>query len=85
VTLTVFNILGQEVATLVNGNSAAGTFQAVWNGKDNLGRAVSSGVYMNKLHATAGSTEFLQTRKMLLLKSNTVVIPNPMYMCSVTI
>jgi len=68
VTLTVFNILGQEVATLVNGNSAAGTFQAVWNGKDNLGRAVSSGVYMYKLHATAGSTEFLQTRKMLLLK-----------------
>jgi hypothetical protein len=68
VTLTVFNILGQEVATLVNGNSAAGIFQAVWNGKDNLGRAVASGVYMYKLHATAGSTEFLQTRKMLLLK-----------------
>jgi hypothetical protein len=68
VTLAVFNILGQEVATLVNGNSAAGTFQVVWNGKDNLGRAVSSGVYMYKLHATAGSTEFLQTRKMLLLK-----------------
>jgi hypothetical protein len=68
VTLKVFNILGQEVATLFDGTSAAGTFDAVWDGKDNLGRAVASGVYMYKLHATGGSTEFLQTRKMLLLK-----------------
>jgi fibronectin type 3 domain-containing protein len=68
VTLKVFNLLGQEVTTLVAGNSAAGTFQVVWNGKDNLGRSVSSGVYMYKLHATAGTTEFSQVRKMLLLK-----------------
>jgi flagellar hook assembly protein FlgD len=68
VTLKVFNVLGQEVATLVDGNSAAGTFEVEWNGKDNLGRAVSSGVYMYKLHATAGATEFSQVKKMLLLK-----------------
>jgi hypothetical protein len=68
VTLEVYNVLGQVVATLFNGNSAAGTFEVTWNGKDDLGRAVSSGVYIYKLHATAGATEFTQARKMLLLK-----------------
>jgi hypothetical protein len=68
VTLTVFNVLGQEVATLVNGNVAAGTYSVVWSGTDNLGRTVASGVYMYKLHATAGLTEFSQVRKMLLIK-----------------
>jgi hypothetical protein len=68
VTLSVYNVLGQEVATLFNGTSAAGTFEIVWNGKDNFGRLVSSGVYMYKLHATAGATEFTQAKKMLLLK-----------------
>ena len=68
VLLKVYNVLGQEVATLFNGNSPAGTFQVVWNGKDDLGRAVSSGVYIYRLRATAGSAEFNQTRKMLLLK-----------------
>lgn len=68
VTLKVFNILGQEVATLVNGYSAAGAFEVEWNGKDNVGRSVASGVYLYRLHATAGATDFLQMKKMLLLK-----------------
>ena len=68
VTLKVFNILGQEVATLVNGNSAAGSFEVQWNGKDNLGRPVSSGIYIYRLHAVAGNTDFEQMKKMVLLK-----------------
>lgn len=68
VTLKVFNVLGQEVATLVNGNNAAGTFEVVWNGKDNLGRSVASGIYIYRMHASAGTTEFTQVRKMLMLK-----------------
>ncbi len=68
VTLQIYNVLGQVVATLVNGYSAAGTFNVTWNGKDDLGRAAASGVYIYRLHATAGTTEFTQARKMLLLK-----------------
>jgi len=68
VTLKIYNVLGQEVATLVNGNSPAGAFQVVWNGKDASGRSVASGLYVYRLHATASGTEFTQARKMLLLK-----------------
>ena len=68
VSLQIYNVLGQVVATLVNGNSAAGTFNVTWNGKDDLGRPAASGVYIYRLHATSGTTEFTQARKMLLLK-----------------
>ena len=68
VSLQIYNVLGQVVATLVNGNSGAGTFNVTWNGKDDLGRPAASGVYIYRLHATAGTTEFTQARKMLLLK-----------------
>ncbi len=68
VTLKVFNVLGQEVATLINGNVAEGSYNIIWNGKDNLGRQVSTGVYIYKMHATAGTTEFSQMKKMVMLK-----------------
>jgi hypothetical protein len=68
VTLKIYNVLGQEVATLYNGVAAAGSYNVVWNGRDNSGRTVASGVYMYKLQANAGSTEFSQVRKMLLMK-----------------
>ena len=59
VTLRVYNILGEEVATLVAGDHAAGTFSTSW---DASGHA--SGVYSYRL--TAG--EYVQTRKMVLLR-----------------
>jgi flagellar hook assembly protein FlgD len=68
VTLKIFNVLGQEVATLFNGAAAAGSYDIVWNGKDNSGKSVASGVYLYKLQANAGSTEFSQVRKMVLMK-----------------
>jgi hypothetical protein len=68
VTLTVYNMLGQEIATLVNEGRAAGTHDILWNGTDMHGRSVASGVYMYRLRAVAGSTEFTQVRKMLLMK-----------------
>ncbi len=64
VTLTVHNILGQKVATLVNTLRPPGNHTARWNGRDSRGRAVSSGVYFYRL-TTEG---FVDTRKMLLLK-----------------
>ncbi len=60
VTLTVFNMLGQEVATLVSGRLNAGAHQFVWQGGEQ-----SSGVYFYRLVSGDG---FSQTRKMILLR-----------------
>ncbi len=64
VTLTVYNILGQPVRTLVNTIQDAGEYQAVWDGKNNSGQAVASGIYLCRLEA--GSV--VKTRKMNLLR-----------------
>lgn len=66
VTLTVFNILGQEVARPVNGIKAPGTYEVPWD----AGR-LASGVYFYRLDATSISDptkHFSQTRKMLFAK-----------------
>jgi len=59
VTLTVHDLLGREVATLVNGQMSAGTHTQSWSAD-----GLAAGVYMYTL--TAG--EFSQTNKMLYLK-----------------
>ena len=47
--LIVYNAAGQVVRTLVDGNIAAGTHQISWDGTDNMGRNVASGVYVYRL------------------------------------
>ena len=64
VELKVFNIMGQEVTTLVNGWQKAGYRSVVWDGRDNSGHPVASGVYFYKLRAG----EFNSIKKMVLLK-----------------
>jgi len=64
VKLAVYNLLGQEVKTLINKNHEAGRFNLTWDGKDNLGQAVPSGVYFYRIQAEG----FTQTKKMLLLQ-----------------
>ena len=64
VRLVIYNALGQEVRTLINGVQPAGFHRIVWDSRDNMGRQVSSGIYLYRL--VAG--EFLDTRKMLILK-----------------
>jgi hypothetical protein len=59
VTLKLFNILGQEVATLVNEEQKAGYKSVDWDGSN-----VSSGVYFYRMQAG----DFMQTRKLVLLK-----------------
>ena len=58
-TLKVYDILGMEVATLVNSEKPAGTYEVTFNAA-----LLSSGVYFYKLQ----SGGFLQTRKMIILK-----------------
>ena len=68
--LTVFDLSGRVVTNLVNKNITAGTHHTIWNGKDNKGRQVSSGVYLYTLMATSNETGkmFTQSNKMVLLK-----------------
>jgi hypothetical protein len=64
VQLKIYNILGQEVTTLVNEVQSAGQYKVQWNGKNSAGQKVCSGVYLYRLQA--GS--FISTKKLLLLK-----------------
>jgi hypothetical protein len=64
VRLSVYNLLGQFVSVLVNGELPAGTKEVAWNGMDQNGRNVTSGVYFYKLETPQGAV----TRKMILVK-----------------
>ena len=64
VRLVVYNLLGQQVKTLVDETVDAGAYTAVWDGRDALGNAVASGVYMYRMEGNG----FSQVRRMLFLK-----------------
>ena len=64
VKIVVFNILGNKVATLVNGKHVAGTHSVVWDSKDYSGNLAANGVYFYKIT----TPEFSETKKMLLMK-----------------
>ncbi|MEW6756429.1 MAG: FlgD immunoglobulin-like domain containing protein, partial [Candidatus Latescibacterota bacterium] len=68
VELAVYNLAGQRVATLVRGERGAGTHAAIWDGRDEDGRPLATGVYLCHLRAggQAGGRE--QTRKVLLVR-----------------
>ena len=51
VSLRIYNTLGQEVATLVDGHQGAGYQSVVWNGRDNSGSTVASGMYIYRMRA----------------------------------
>jgi flagellar hook assembly protein FlgD len=70
VKLSVFNILGQLVATLVNGQVEAG-YQAVeWNTDNSSGISLPSGIYIYRIDATSSTSgkSFSQVKKMVLMK-----------------
>ncbi len=64
VELVIYNINGQKVRTLVDGEMAADNHSVKWNGRDDRGNSVSSGTYFYRLQ----TSETSQTRKMLMLK-----------------
>lgn len=64
VSLEVYNILGQKVRTLKRGHAPEGEHQVVWDGRNDTGHAVGSGVYLVRLHTPSG-TRF---RKVMMLK-----------------
>ena len=62
--LTIYNILGRRVRTLLNEEKLPGHYKVTWDGKDEKGNEVGSGVYLYKLKAG----EYEQVKKMVLLK-----------------
>ena len=66
ISLIVYNLLGQRVRVLAEGNRQAGYYQVAWDGRDDSGREVSSGVYCSRL--VVNGSEFTAVRKMVLMK-----------------
>lgn len=64
VNLTIYNTAGQKVRELVSGSQAAGKHSAVWNGRDESGKPVSSGVYIAQLKMEGK----VESRRMMLVK-----------------
>jgi hypothetical protein len=64
VSVDVFNIVGQQVRSLVHKSQEPGSYEVIWDGKDANGEHVASGMYFYRLRAD----QFVQTKKMLLLK-----------------
>lgn len=64
VKLNIYNVKGQLIKTLANENKASGDYSIKWDGKDNNGKKVASGIYLYKIK----SGNFSSTKKMILLK-----------------
>ena len=65
VDLAIFNLAGQQVATLVDGMREAGTYTVNWDGRDDDSRGLASGVYLYRLRTGDGQGE---TRKLVLIR-----------------
>lgn len=64
ISITVYNLLGQRVTTLVNEEVSAGEHQVTWTGVDRYGAPVASGIYFYRLVAET----YISTKKMVLVK-----------------
>jgi methionine-rich copper-binding protein CopC len=64
VTLTIYNTLGQQIKTLVNSRQAAGSHNLTWDGTNNTGHVVPSGVYIYRIQAG----DYIAARKMALTR-----------------
>jgi len=64
VNITIYDMLGRQVKTLINQTQDAGYKSVIWNATNDYGKPVSVGIYLYKIQAG----EYLQTKKMVLLK-----------------
>ena len=64
ITLKIYNILGQEIRTLVAKEQSPGDYQVLWDGRNNAGQIVSGGIYIYQLKAG----DFVMTKKLTFLK-----------------
>ena len=65
VSLSIYNVLGQHVKTLVNEEKRIGRYTVRWFGKDEFGSSVSSGIYFARMMTDRG---IVKTRKIMLIR-----------------
>ncbi|NIT59597.1 MAG: T9SS type A sorting domain-containing protein [Aliifodinibius sp.] len=63
-TITVYNILGQKIRTLISQKQSVGDHQVIWDGRDDGGHEVASGVFIYQLRAG----EYVDVKKMVLMR-----------------
>ena len=70
VKLVIYNILGQEIKTLINDYRDAGSYQVKWDGTNNSGARVASGIYIYRIRAedNGKNVSFEKVKKMVLLR-----------------
>ena len=64
VNITIYDMLGREVKTLINQAQDAGYRSLIWDATNDYGKPVSAGIYLYQIQAG----EYMQTKKMVLLK-----------------
>ena len=65
VSITIYNLLGQHVKTLIQDKDQVGQFTVQWNGQNEFGQPMSTGVYFVQLMTKTG---IVKNKKMMLLK-----------------
>jgi flagellar hook assembly protein FlgD len=64
VSIKIYNLRGNEIRTILNENKPAGSYRITWDGKNNHGTAMPSGIYMLQLK----SNGYVQSKKMIMMK-----------------
>lgn len=64
VSLKIYNLIGQKVRNLIDEKQIAGEYSIIWDGKDDIGQQVASGIYMYKIH----TQDFVKTKKMIIIR-----------------
>lgn len=69
VSITIYNVLGQKIRTLMNGFHSIGSYDIEWDGKDDHGLGVATGVYFYRITVKSqGEQLFNETKKAVLMK-----------------
>jgi flagellar hook assembly protein FlgD len=69
VKLQIYDLLGNEVKTLVNEHRNAGRYEVIWNGRNRAGELVAAGIYLYRLTVERnGEAPVVMTRKLTVVK-----------------
>ena len=68
VIIKIYDLLGREVRTLYNNNHDPNYYRIIWDGRDDFGRELASGIYFCSIVAKADKNKFTRTKKMILLR-----------------
>ncbi len=68
VSIKIYNITGAAVRTIIDGEMNAAYHEIIWDGKNNSGKQVGSGLYLYKMISEGNGKKYTSTKKMILLK-----------------